>query len=75
MEIDDSDQVRREIGFNAAVEPITAAPLGENWGISTDSDGAPVPLGLWVDPNDFEKVFSQVCSGGGGHHDAVGEGL
>jgi hypothetical protein len=62
LEIDDSGQVQREIGFNKSGEPVTAAPLGKNLGIFTDEARAPKPLEALVSRDDFERYFARFAA-------------
>jgi hypothetical protein len=57
LEINDTGQVTREIGFSQSGEPLTAAPLGENLGVFTDEERAPELLEASVNPNEFESIF------------------
>lgn len=61
LEIDEKGDVTREVGFNNADEPITAALFENNFGIFTDLDGSPSPLESPVDRADFERAFSAVA--------------
>lgn len=60
LEIDNNNHVLREIGFSHAGEPLTAAPLGDNWGIFTDLNSAPEPLEDEITPEEFDRFFLQV---------------
>jgi hypothetical protein len=58
FEIDEEGQVQREIGFNAGMEPRCIAPFRENFGIFTDLEGHPTPLGPAVDATAFEQAWN-----------------
>ena len=60
FEIDQSGIVRREIGFNGSGEPVTAAPLGNNWGVFGELDAAPTGLGPEVDATAFETMWQRI---------------
>ena len=61
LEIGDDDIVTREVGFASDGRAIAAAPLGENWGIFTDLNGAPRDLGPAVDSKAFEDAWADVA--------------
>lgn len=60
LEIGDDGLVAREVGFASDGRAIAAAPLGNNWGIFTDLDGAPRGLGPEVDAKAFEDAWEEV---------------
>jgi hypothetical protein len=57
LEIDEKDQVQREIGFDGDHLPVVLAPFGDNFGIFTDLNGAPNTTGSEIDPLAFEKTW------------------
>lgn len=65
LEVDHNGLVQREIGFDDLGHSLVAAPLGKNLGIFTDSDSAPDELGETVDPEVFEREWSEFQNRGG----------
>ncbi|MBX3586451.1 MAG: hypothetical protein KF796_07385 [Ramlibacter sp.] len=57
LELDENNNVCRELAFDASGQPIAASPLGDNTGIFTDLGGAPNGWGAAVDPSEFERVW------------------
>ncbi len=62
LEIDNAGQVQREIGFDAGERPIAIAPFRQNYGIFTDLEGHPEPLGPELVASLFESVWQEVAS-------------
>jgi hypothetical protein len=70
LEVDDKNVVRRELAFDAAGNPVAAAPLGPNCGIFTDLDSAPDGLGAEVEASSFDQAwlqFERTWLASGGH--------
>lgn len=57
LEIDDSNQVQREIGFDQSGQAAAIAPWRDNMGIFTDHADAPDHTGPAVDPAEFEATW------------------
>jgi hypothetical protein len=57
LEIDENDQVQREIGFDSNQRPVVLAPFGDNFGIFTDLNGFPNPTGSEIDSIVFENEW------------------
>ncbi len=68
LEIDDNGQVLREIGFTEHKYPVAIAPFGKNFGIFTDIEGPPAPLGPEVGTEAFEQAWRAVETQHGTSH-------
>ena len=62
LEIDDSGAVQREIGFDARHLPVAIAPFRDNFGIFTEHDTHPNPLGGEQDATQFDAAWNAVAS-------------
>ena len=62
LEIDETGQVQREIAFDVGQCPIAIAPFRQNFGVFTDLEGHPEPLGPELDALLFESAWQEVAS-------------
>ena len=60
LEIDEGGQVQREVAFTLDGEPVAVGPLGPNYGIFTDAEGAPSPIDGEVERGAFERAWTTV---------------